>query len=246
MVLHNGRNKQAAALVFILATCVFFWSIDSCFTVWDSQLRFMTPGKNWAYITVFFIDNGDDQTEYFTNTIYINKICLNLIQLVFCFQWCFQILKYVNYHCASVDLEVTGRKRWTNNMYIQDLQKQHSEMYTWKLIINCMFRVILNEILGCGARKCFESEVSDNKFHRTPHQQYLTRCFSIPIEHVQLWTRNATFVTGTILEAAEKETGCSLTYLKFWIRSEEYKVEVIKALDLCQMMFCNMSHFRNQ
>lgn len=166
-----------------------------------------------------------------------------------CFQWCFQILKIVNYHCASVDLQVTGRRRWTNSMYIRDLQKQHSEICTWKLIINSIFRVILNEIIGWGARKCFESEVSNNKFHRTPHQQYLSRCFSIPIEYVQLWTRNATFVTRTemtTLEATEKETGHSLTYLKFRIKSGEYKVEAMKALDLCQMMFCNMSHFRNQ
>lgn len=135
VLLHNGRNKQATPLVFILAARVSFWSIDSCFTVWDSQLRplrLMTPRKNWAYITVFFIDNRDEQTEYFTNTAHINKICLNLNQLVFCFWWCFQCLKRISGHYASVDLQVTGRKRWSNSMYIARLtERAFWNVYMW-------------------------------------------------------------------------------------------------------------------
>lgn len=46
----------------------FLLSIDSCFTVWDSQLRplrLMTQGKNWAYITVFLTENRGVEKEYF-------------------------------------------------------------------------------------------------------------------------------------------------------------------------------------
>lgn len=127
----------------------FLLSIDSCFTVWDSQLRplrLMTQGKNWAHITIFLTENRGVETEYFTKTVPTNKICLNQNQLVFHFQWCFQLVKHVSYHCASP--QVNGRKRWS-------------------------------------------------------------------------------FL----------ENGHSCTCLKFWIKSEKYKVEVIKTLGVCQIMF---------
>lgn len=92
----------------------FLLSIDSCFTVWDSQLRslrLMTQGKNWAYITVFLRENRGVETEYFTKTMHINEICLNQNQLVFHFQWCFQLVKHVSYRYASP--QVNGRKRWS-------------------------------------------------------------------------------------------------------------------------------------
>lgn len=204
----------------------------------------MAPGKNWAYIAVFLTGNRDEQTEYFTNTAHINKICLNLNQLVFCFQWWFQLLKHVSYHYAPVDLQGTGRKRWYNSMHIARLTER-AFWNTCKPITNCIFRLILSWItIGWGARIGFESEASNNKFHRTPYQQYLSRWFSIPIEYVLLWTRNATFVTWTekaTLETTEKKNGRSSTYLKFWIKSGEYTAEAIKALDVCQMMFHNMN-----
>lgn len=57
----NKQAKQATALIFILAVRISFWSIDSCFTVWDSQLRplTLTPGKNQAYIPVFPMGNRE-------------------------------------------------------------------------------------------------------------------------------------------------------------------------------------------
>lgn len=94
----------------------FLLSIDSCFTVWDSQLRplrLMTQGKNWAYITVFLTENRGVRTEYFTKTVHINKICLHWNQLVFHFQWCFQLVKHVSYHYVLVVSQVNGRKRWS-------------------------------------------------------------------------------------------------------------------------------------
>lgn len=133
----------------------FLLSIDSCFTVWDSQLRplrLMTQGKNWACITVFLTENRSVGTEYFTKPVNINKICLNRNQLVFHFQWCFQLVKHVSYHYALGDLQVNGRKRWS-------------------------------------------------------------------------------FL----------ENGHSLTCLKFWIKSRQYKVEVIKTLGACQIIFFNMN-----
>lgn len=115
VLLQDGSNKQASAPAHS-GYSHFLLSIDSCFTVWDSQLRplrLMTQGKNLAHIKVFLTENRVVETEYFTKTVHSNKICLNQNQLVFHFQWCFQLLKHVNYHCVLVDPRWMEKKRWS-------------------------------------------------------------------------------------------------------------------------------------